>query len=276
MTGHLSCFTNSYGRFGAPSCIERVRSAGIAQVELAIKTAGVRSIFGETPVLTDQSSEADIECVRDLLERHRVGLSSCNITSGNPLDRDVLEVTHRKLRIAGRLGVPLVVAGAGEAKSSHERDRLQDHLRCIGDWSGEEGIVYCFETHPGLAQNARRMVDAMEQLEHPQLRINFDTGNVLYYNDGANVLDELRLVCRWVRHVHLKDHNGKAGDWHFPALGEGGAVDFAGVRRILEETGFDGPYSLEIEGIQGEAPLSLEEHHARVVKSVTELQRCGY
>jgi L-ribulose-5-phosphate 3-epimerase len=272
----LSCFTNSYGRFGPAACIEHIRSAGLSQVELAIKTEGVPSIFGEQPILTDRSTAADIAGVQRLLQEHGVSLSSCNITSGNPLESNVVEITLRKLDLAQQLGVDLVVAGAGESVIPAERVMLWDHLRRIGDAAGERGITYCFETHPGVAQNAGLMAEAMLDLRHPHLRLNFDTGNILFYNEGADVLDELRRICEWVRHVHLKDHTGRPGEWHFSTFGTGGAVDFAAVRQLLEEVNFAGPCSLEIEGIQGEEPLSLEQHHQRVVDSVEHLRRCGF
>jgi L-ribulose-5-phosphate 3-epimerase len=39
---------------------------------------------------------------------------------------------------------------------------------------------------------------------------------------------------------------GGKGDWDFPAIGEG-HVDFARVLEILRGTGYDGPYSVEVE-----------------------------
>lgn len=272
----LSCFTNSYGRFGPVACIERIRSAGLSHVELAIKTEGVPSIFGEQPILTDRSTPEDVAGVKRLLQENRVTLSSCNITSGNPLEEHVVAITLRKLDLAQQLGVNLVVGGAGESANSADRARLLDHLRRIGDAAGERGITYCFETHPGLSQNAERMIELMEGLDHSHLRLNFDTGNILFYNDGADVIEELRQVREWVRHVHLKDHTGRPGEWHFSTFGTGGAVDFAAVRHLLEEVNFNGPCSLELEGIQGEEPLSLQQHHQRVVDSVKHLRQCGF
>ena len=272
----LSCFTNSYGRFGPAACIQNIRRAGCEQVELAIKTAGVKSIFGEEPILSDQSKPGDLDSVRALLDQHDVSLSSCNITSGNPLDATVVDVTLAKLKLAHGLGVDLVVAGAGEASSKSERDTLYDHLRRIGDAAGELGITYCFETHPGLCINAEGMQQAMADLDHPHLRLNFDTGNILYYNAPVDVLAELRAVREWVRHVHLKDHNGVREDWHFPACGAAGSVDFAAIGQLLDEVGFFGPYSLEIEGIKDEPKLSMEETHTRVAASVTHLRSCGW
>ncbi len=272
----ISCFTNSYGRFGAPAAITYVRSAGIRHVELAIKTDGVPSLFGETPLLTDRSGAQEIDQVRRLLDKHDVSLSSCNITSGNPLDESVVSIAERKLAIAAELGVTLVVAGAGEAESDEQAATLFDHLTRIGDFAGERGITYCCETHPGLCRNAAGMLRAMELLDHPHLRLNFDTGNILYYNDGADVRSELEQVLPYVSHVHLKDHHGRAGEWYFPALGAGGAVDFAGIGESLHAIGYDGPCSLEIEGILGEPELTLEQTHRRIVDSTVHLRICGF
>ena len=48
-------------------------------------------------------------------------------------------------------------------------------------------------------------------------------------NQDLNAGEALKQVRKYVRHMHLKDTNGQYQKWHFPALGEGGAVDFAQV-----------------------------------------------
>ena len=113
MTCIISCLTNSYGRFGAQAAIEKVRDAGIEWIELPIRTDGSDSIFGDDPLLTDQATPDQLSEVARRLAAHDVRLSSCNVTSGNPLDPEVLAVTLRKLDIAAELGVELVVGGAG-------------------------------------------------------------------------------------------------------------------------------------------------------------------
>lgn len=271
----ISCFTNSYGRFGAKAAIENVRSAGIDHVELPIRTAGQRSIFGDEPLFTHESTGDELKRVDDLLAEHNVRVSSCNITSGNPLEADVVDLTKRKLDMAARFGVSLVVGGAGEA-NDEQLPTLYDHLRTIGDHAASLGITYCFETHPGICVNHRVMLETMEELDHPNLKLNFDTGNLLYYNGDANVEIALAKVCPHVKHVHLKDHSGEPEEWHFPALGYGAAVDFLRVLQILRDTGFTGPFSLEIEGIEGEPELTLEQQHQRIVDSVETLSDCGY
>ena len=272
----VACFPNSYGRFGPRGGIPLLREAGITHVEMPIRTNGVPPFFGEDPLLTDRSGLDEITVVKRLLAEHELTACSCNITSGNPLDAEVVAITKRKLDVAAALDVGLVVAGAGEVESDEQLPGLYAHLREIGDHAASLGITYCFETHPGICASAAGMLETMEALNHDHLRLNFDTGNLFYYNRDVDLGASLRLVVTWVRHVHLKDTNGTYRDWHFPALGAGGAVDFQRVRKVLEETGFIGPYSLEIEGIEGEPPPTLAEYQQRIVDSVDHLRGCGY
>jgi len=276
VTRTISCLTNSYGRFGAQAAIEKVRQAGIEWIELPIRTHGTDSIFGDEPLLTDQATPDQLSELATRLADHDVRLSSCNVTSGNPLDPEVLAVTLRKLDIAADLGIELVVGGAGEANNENELSSLYANLRQIGDRAAKLELTYCFETHPGICQDHGGMIDAMHELEHPHLRINFDTGNILYYNEPINGEIALAKVCAWVSHMHLKDSHGEYQDWYFPALGYGGAVDFVRVLELMDVCGFTGPYSLEIEGIKGEAELSLDDHHQRIVDSVNHLELCGF
>ncbi len=127
----------------------------------------------------------------------------------------------------------------------------------------EVGITLALETHKGPTQNAVAMLALMDDVDHPQVRLNFDTGNIGYYNPGADPCDELERVKHLVRNVHVKDNRGGFEDWYFPAVGDGGSVDFVRVREILDGVGFLGPYTIEIEGIGGEAEPGLEARHGR-------------
>ena len=137
-------------------------------------------------------------------------------------------------------------------------------------------MTLALETHKGPTQNAEAMLALMSEVDHPHVRLNFDTGNIAYYNKGTDPCDELDKVKHLVRNVHLKDNRGGFEDWYFPAVGDGGAVDFARVREILDGVGFAGPYTIEIEGIGGEPEPGLEGRQERVSRSVAHLRACGY
>ena len=114
MPAIVSCLTTSYGRFGGQAAVEHLHAAGLESLELPIRTAGTRSPLGDEPLITTDSSRAELKRVERLFDDHAIRIASCNITSGNPLDREVVAITNRKLELAHHLGVELVVGGAGE------------------------------------------------------------------------------------------------------------------------------------------------------------------
>ena len=102
-------------------------------------------------------------------------------------------------------------------------------------------------------------------MDHPSVRINFDTGNISFYTDGGDAVVELEKIAPYVACTHMKDHDGVFDAWHFRTLGEG-AVDFAEVLRILKSVDYTGPYSLQPEGVRGEE-LTETQTKERIEKS---------
>jgi inosose dehydratase len=188
-----------------------------------------------------------------------------------------VELTERRIRFAHRwFGVSVVVSGAGQPADAAERRTVIEHLRRLGETAGSLGVTVALETHKGPTQNADAMLALMAEVDHPHVRLNFDTGNIAYYNQGVDPAAELGRVAHLVRNVHLKDNRGGFEDWYFPAVGDGGAVDFVRVRQVLDSVGFRGSYTIEIEGIGGEPEPGLEGRVERVRRSVEHLKRCGY
>ncbi|AGA25586.1 sugar phosphate isomerase/epimerase family protein [Singulisphaera acidiphila] len=274
----LSCFTNCYGAAGVWTAVERIRDAGIDHLELALRGHNFGGlVIPDSVVVTEKADDATAQSFRDHLAKHEVKVSGCNVGGADIRTREGLELTQRRIQFAGRwFAVPLVISGAGQPTDAAEHKTVIDHLRQIGDTAGELGITVALETHKGLTQNAEAMLALMDELDHPQVRLNFDTGNIGYYNDGVNPADELEKVKHLVRNVHVKDNRGGFEDWYFPAVGDGGAVDFTRIREILDGIGFTGPYTIEIEGIKDEVEPGLEGRHDRIARSVAHLRACGY
>jgi len=132
-----------------------------------------------------------------------------------------------------------------------DKDTACERLRRAGEIAKKHGVVLVLETHPDLGTNGDVHRETMKRINHPNVRVNFDTGNITYYNNDADVVAELRKIIDYVATVELKDHTGRRMSWEFPALGRG-KVDFAGVLRVLREHRFAGPITIEVEGITGE------------------------
>ncbi len=274
----VSCFTNCFGPSGVRAAVERIEETGIDHLELALRGHNFGGlVIPESAVITEKASDAEAAAFVDLLHKHNVKVSGCNVGGADIRTKDGVELTERRIAFARRwFGAEVVVSGAGQPADADERRVVVEHLRRIGTMAGDLGIVVALETHKGPTQNAAAMLDLMNDVDHPGIRLNFDTGNIAYYNEGVDPADELEKVAPLVRNVHVKDNRGGFEDWYFPSLGDGGAVDFRRIREILDGVGFAGAYTIEIEGIGGEPEPGLEARVERVRRSVEHLDKCGY
>ena len=77
----------------------------------------------------------------------------------------------------------------------------------------------------------------------------------------------------YMANVHLKDKRGGKGVWDFPEPGAG-TVDFGSILRQLDEAGYSGPLSVEIE-FQGEPWPPLAEVDACMKRACAHLNALG-
>lgn len=271
----VEVLTNCYGEFGVDAAIENVGKLGLSNLEMALKPHGGELVVPESVVPTVNITPAELKKLKDKLAKWGVKATSVN-GGDDMLTREGIDRVKKRLDIAKEVGTKVLVGSAGETKDGPQLKDLYKNLIEVGDYAAARGIIVAFETHPGVTVNGPGMVQTMKDLNHPALRINFDTGNILFYNHGSDVLEHLKLAVKWVAHMHLKDSRGGYREWYFPALGDGGAVNFAYVGKICNDAGFYGPYSLELEGIKGEPKLTLEKRQERLQRSVTHLRDVGF
>jgi L-ribulose-5-phosphate 3-epimerase len=278
MTRIVSCFTNCFGAAGGRAAVESIRTCGIDNLELALRGHNFGGlVIPESAVITEKADDATAGAFVELLHRHNVKVSGCNVGGADILTEEGVDLTLRRIRFAKRwFDVEVVVSGAGQPSNRIDRELMLGNLRRIGSAAGELGVTVALETHKGPTQNAAAMLELMSDLDHEAIRLNFDTGNIAYYNVDLDPADELEKVKKLVYNVHVKDNRGGFEEWYFPAIGDGGAVDFRRIRTILDGVGYTGAYTIEIEGIGGEPEPGLGARIERVRRSVDHLAKCGY
>ena len=186
----------------------------------------------------------NVDTVKAELSKH--GLTCMSVSGGIDLiNEDGIEKFDRLLNGAISMGAKIIFASA-KASDDIPREVTYERLRKIGDKAAAHGITVCFETHPILCHNGDEALKTMEGVNHDNIRLNFDTANIYYYNENVNAVDELKKVVKYVKSVHLKDTDGTPRSFSFPPLGDG-VVDFTEVFRILKEFGFYGPFTFELE-----------------------------
>ena len=170
---------------------------------------------------------------------------SCRIGLEN-----VAETMHPQFEACQALGAKVMFASiqAGEL----DLDTAYSRLREVGDVAAQYGVTMGMETHPDLISNGDVALQTERAVDHPNVRVNFDTANVYYHNDipGINAVSELAKIIDYVGSVHMKDTDGGYQSPCFPSLGQG-VVDYPEVFRMLNARGFTGPFTMELEGFAG-------------------------
>jgi L-ribulose-5-phosphate 3-epimerase len=247
----LACNLNSYGKF-REGAYEHLAQIGVKNVEIAAPAA------------------AEAGAVAALLEKY--GLAASSVIARCEVSDDVgIEAFADPVAAAHSLGAKVIFTSV--KADPLPRVDVCRRLRAMGEIAGARGITLAIETHPDLAQNGDVALETMQAIGHRHVGINYDTGNVYYYNQGVDGVAELRKILDHVAGVHLKDTNGGYRAWNFPTLGQG-VCNFPEIFRLLNARGFYGPFTLELEGIEGEN-LDEAQTRRRVADSVEYLRRIG-
>jgi len=128
---------------------------------------------------------------------------------------------------------------------------VRDMVRRIADYAATHGMTFCLETGQ---EPAHLLLKFFEDVDRPNVRINFDPANMVLYGSGEPI-EAFGLLARHVASVHAKD-----GDWP-PAdkpgalgterpLGQG-SVNIPKFISALKQHGYTGTIHVE-SGVHGE------------------------
>ncbi len=117
-------------------------------------------------------------------------------------------------------------------------------------YGAEKGVQVVMKPHGGSSGASDEIIAAMKKVGHPNFKIWYDAGNIIYYM-GKDPVEELKPIVQYVTGFCAKDCAEPKGDVmiQFGA----GKVDFAGVFKVLKSAGFNGPIMVECCAV-GETP----------------------
>jgi L-ribulose-5-phosphate 3-epimerase len=262
-----------FGGFDPWVAYEYFRRAGIRYIEVPALPQSMGLHHGLTTFAPEAMNADEVKILRDrILE---MGLQPLTVAAMcHLLDSREVDALRCRIDFARDLGCSYVITDScDEGDLEQHRAKVIASLRSVATYAWDRGIRLALETHAGPTKNGRAARRFLEEVAHPNVGYNYDTGNIVYYNDGVDPAEDVREIAERVVHVHLKDTQGGKGEWKFCALGDG-YVDFGSIVRTLEGAGFRGPFSLEIEGLQGE-DLNREGCLQRLLKSLEHLKSVG-
>lgn len=166
--------------------------------------------------------------------------------------------------VAKELGMDSVACHIGFVSHDFGSDAytsIRDVAREICDHCGTNGQSFTLETGQ---EPAKVLLQFIEDVKRPNLKINFDPANMILYGTG-DPIEALGLLGKDVVSVHCKDGDWPPNDQPLALgvekpLGEG-AVDLPKFLSKLKEIGYRGVLSIEREE-QDEAKRAADIHKA--------------
>jgi L-ribulose-5-phosphate 3-epimerase len=261
VAGHTNC----YHTHDLDAALEGVAAAGFRYVELS----AVRDWTEHVPL---EATDEDLTALAGRVRGHGLTPSALSghsdLTTEEGLSRGV-----RALGLCTALGVGVMnTAIGGHAHVEENLDAFLSNIAVLADEAAARGVTVALEVHGDIMATGRQAVAVIDRIGRGNVRINYDTGNCVYYG-GADPAEDVAGLAPYLAHVHLKDQRGGKGVWDFPALGEGD-LDLRRVVDTLVADGFDGPWSVEIE-FTGDPWPPVETVHAAMRRSYVELEGFG-
>jgi len=265
MKNKIGVVTSTYPNFNADEAMEGISKAGFKYVELASAPSYFEHIL-------PRPEEAGAEDVKKVLEQcSKYGLELYCVAGHTRLLTDGGKDNFKTvLDYAEKAGVTYVTTDTGEVKTEEDKERFYSDIKEIADYAKGKNVTVCLEMHGVWCNNAKTGAEIIEKINHPNVRLNYDTGNVSLYG-GVRPEKDIKIAVPHMAFLHLKENGGGLKEWNFPALGDGNN-NFKKIFKVLRN--YDGPISVEIEFDGKER--TLEQINEAVSRSYLFLKEFGY
>lgn len=239
----LGVNTVLFAGYDLETALRHIALAGYESAELS----AIRGMC-EHLVLDDWRSQAD--SIRQLAEDHGLELTAMEVAS---LDEARL---LKAFEAAAQLEIGVVNVGpGGKAGSDEDLARQIDLLAGLAAKAHDHGVALCVKAHVGQSiHDTPTTLKALAAIDSPGFGIDVDPSHIFRAGGGEDVVEALQAVISRVRHVHIRDcpadaraTEGPPGPPEEQACGRG-AIDLAGLLRVLHQAGVDAAVNLEVIG----------------------------
>ena len=268
VVGLCDCATAGEKNTGEPSWPLAVRFRSYGDYAEAAWThlpeIGVKYVFLSVP------KPDEVDATMQKLAAH--GLKPVVMRGDADLSKETFaEEIGAQSAICERMGVKYMFLSA--KRQDTPKEVAYERLRSAGDAAKRHGVIVALETHPDLGTNGAVQVETMQAINHPNIRVNFDTANITYYNKKTSALAEMTKSIDFVATVEFKDHSCEFETWDFPVVGQG-KVGFPAIVNLLQKHNYAGPVTIEFEGTKG-VELSEEQTKKAIADSVAYVRTLG-
>jgi sugar phosphate isomerase/epimerase len=191
----LAGMTLPWSAFSFARALEGIRAAGFGEVAWGVNHERSPLLRPEEPARAAAGLAG--QC-RD------VGLKPVMMFSTVNLEVEGAAVAHRwRLAQAEAAGIRFVLTFGKTAGG--QRDRFVAHLKELGPAAADHGVVLVIKQHGGNTGTGQMCRRILEEVGHPAVRLCYDAGNVLDY-ENADPIADIATCAEYIDAFNIKDH----------------------------------------------------------------------
>jgi len=230
----IGCFNRPWTTWSFDDALKQIKAAGY-------ETTGLLTRTKDEPFI---GADATPEYLARLKQRIagsglKANMGALRSRHNIPQDESIKEV-RQQIENANALALPFLLTFGVDKPEEYEH-----YYKVMSDaaaYAQERRIKLVMKPHGGGSGASDEIVAAMKAVRHPNFKIWYDAGNIIYYT-GKDPVEELKPIARHVTGFCAKDCGAPTSDVMIQ-FGTG-KVDFVGVFRTLKAAGFDGPIMVE-------------------------------
>jgi sugar phosphate isomerase/epimerase len=245
----IGCFNRPWSgekhNWGLDTAFDGMKAAGY-------KLTGLLTRSAKEPLL---GSDATPEYLAGLKKRIAdrgltVNMGALRNKNELPLDAQIKDM-RKQIDNGKEVGVQFLLT-FGVDKPEHF-DNYYKLMQDAAAYAQERGLKLVLKPHGGASGASEEIVRCLDKVKHPNFKIWFDAGNIIYYT-GKDPVEQLKPIVQHVTGFCAKDCD-KQGGTVWLEFGTG-KVNFRSVFAEMKKGGFNGPVMVECCAL-GETPEAV-------------------
>jgi sugar phosphate isomerase/epimerase len=234
VTWPIGCFNRPWTKWPYAETLKSIKAAGYGVTGLLTRTK-------EDPFIGADATPEYLDALKRAIAASGLTANLGALRSRHDIPiEDTIKGLHTEIDNAAFLGLKYVIT------FGNDRPEQFDHyFKSMADaaaYGAEKGVQVVMKPHGGSSGASDEIIAAMKKVGHPNFRIWYDAGNIIYYM-GKDPVEELKPIVQYVTGFCAKDCAAPKTEVMIQ-FGTG-KVDFAGVFKVLKSAGFNGPIMVE-------------------------------
>lgn len=230
----VGCFNRPWTKWSFDETLDGIKAAGY-------KVTGLLSRTKQEPFIGSEATQEYLASLKSKLAARglKANMGALRVRADQPFE-EARKDLRKQIDNAKFLQLQYLLTFGVDKPS--EFDNFYQLMSDAAAYSKEHGLKLEMKPHGGASGASDEIVAAIKKVNHPNFKIWYDAGNIIYYT-GKDPIEELKPIVQYVTGFCAKDCAQPKSEVMIQ-FGTG-KVDFKGVFKALKAGGFKGPIMVE-------------------------------